>query len=63
MMKTVETMWSEFNDFELANLAFDYGLQDEVEFDLLADKFRLVDRKSLEKSLTDYEMAQAFEVV
>ena len=62
MMQTVETMWSEFNDFELASLAFDYGFKDEVEFDMMTDGFRLVDRGSLEKILTDYEMAQAFEV-
>jgi len=55
-------MWNDFNDFELATLAFDYGFKDEVEFDLLNDGFRLVDRASLEKTLTDYELAQAFEV-
>jgi hypothetical protein len=55
-------MWKDFNDFELATLAFDYGFKDEVEFDLLNDGFRLVDRGSLEQILTNYEMAQAFEV-
>jgi hypothetical protein len=62
MMKTVAPMWKDFNDFELATLAFDYGFKDDVEFDLLNDGFRLVDRGSLEQILTDYEMAQAFEV-
>jgi hypothetical protein len=50
-------MWSEFSDFELAQLAGNYGLEDLLVF---SGDLSLANRDEVEKFLTEYEMAEAF---
>jgi len=52
-------MWNDFSDFELAQLAGTYGLQDYVDFN---DQLRLSNREHLEAILTEYEYALAWGV-
>lgn len=49
-------MWNEFNDFELAELAGQYGLQDSLVF---SGDLSLANRAEIEKllTLTEYDMA------
>jgi hypothetical protein len=56
MMKKVINMWNEFNDFELAELAGQYGLQDSLVF---SGDLSLANRAEIEKllTLTEYDMA------
>jgi hypothetical protein len=53
-------MWADFNDFELAEIAAQYGFQDHLEFN---GDLRLANRKAIEDLLTTYEFDHAFEVV
>jgi hypothetical protein len=50
-------MWNDFNDYELAELAVRYGLEDLLVF---AGDLSLANREEVEKFLTEYEMAEAF---
>jgi hypothetical protein len=50
-------MWSDFSDFELAELAGRYGLEDLLVF---SDNLSLANRDEVEKLLTEFEMAEAF---
>jgi hypothetical protein len=53
-------MWDEFTDFELAELAYQYGLQDQVEESAWNFDLTLKDRPRLETLLTAYEHDLAF---
>ena len=50
-------MWDEFSDFELAELAGRYGLEDNLVFDY---NLGLANRDEIEKLLTEYELSEAF---
>lgn len=50
-------MWNEFSDFEIAELAYQYGFGDEIEFN---SDLRLFNRKQLETMLTLREHNMAF---
>ena len=50
-------MWSDFSDFELAELAGSYGLEDMLVF---AGDLSLVNRDEVENVLTQYELSEAF---
>ncbi len=52
-------MWNDFNDFELAEIAAQYGFQDQLEFN---GDLRLANRKAIEDLLTAYEFETAFSV-
>ncbi len=45
-------MWDEFSDFELAELAGRYGLEDNLVFDY---ELGLANRDEIEKLLTEFE--------
>jgi uncharacterized protein YlaN (UPF0358 family) len=55
-------MWNEFSDFELAQLAGEYGLEDNLVFDY---ELGLANRKEIEKLLTELEwdMANAERII
>lgn len=53
-------MWNDFNDFELAEIAAQYGLQDHLEFN---GDLRLTNRKTIEGLLTAYEFDNTFAVL
>lgn len=50
-------MWKDFTDFELAEIAAQYHLQDELEFNL---DLKLMNRDKIEAMITDVELAMAF---
>ena len=50
-------MWSDFSDFELAELAGRYGIEDMLVF---AGDLSLANREEVETSLTQIEMTEAF---
>lgn len=50
-------MWNDFSDFELAELAGKYGLEDSLVF---AGDLSLVNRDEIEKLLTEVEWDFAF---
>ena len=50
-------MWDEFNDFELAVLAGNYGLEDSLIF---SDRLTLCNREEIETLLTAVEHDMAF---
>lgn len=52
-------MWNDFNDFELAEIAAQYGFQDDLDFN---GDLRLTNRKTIENLLTAYEFDLAFGV-
>ncbi len=52
-------MWNDFNDFELAEIAAQYGFQDQLEFN---GDLRLANRVAIEDLLTAYEFETAFSV-
>lgn len=52
-------MWNDFNDFELAEIAAQYGFQDQLDFN---GNLRLANRKAIEDLLTAYEFEHAFMV-
>jgi hypothetical protein len=60
MMKKGLKMWDDFTDFELAELAFLYGLQDEVHASTWNFNLTLRNRPELERILTKYEYDAAF---
>ena len=49
--------WSNFTDFELAQLCGNYQLHDLPDFN---NDFTLKNRAEVEKFLTEYEMSEAF---
>ena len=51
-------MWSDFTDFELAELAGTYGLQEDLEF---CGDLSLANRPQIEKLLTATEHDMAFQ--
>lgn len=53
-------MWDDFTDFELAELAYQYGLQSEVEECNWNSDLTLKNRKELEQLLTTAEFEMAF---
>ena len=53
-------MWNDFSDFELAELAGNYGLEDSLVF---APDLTLANREEIEDLLTITEMELAFQVV
>lgn len=50
-------MWSDFSDYELAELAGRYGIEDMLVF---AGDFSLANREEVETALTQIEMTEAF---
>lgn len=55
----MEKMWNDFDDFELAQLCFDYGIQDECQFSDIIP-VTLSNRKFIEELLTEIELDMAF---
>ena len=53
-------MWNDFSDFELAELAGNYGLEDSLVF---CPDLTLANREEIEDLLTVTEMELAFQVV
>jgi hypothetical protein len=53
----VKLMWAEYSDFEIAQLAGDYGIADEVEFN---ERLELSNREYLENCITQIEYENAF---
>jgi len=51
-------MWDDFSDFELAELAGTYGIENELEF---AGDLSLANRSDIESRLTSIEYAMAFD--
>ena len=51
-------MWTDFSDFELAELAGTYGIEDELVF---AGDLSLANRSEIESRLTAIEYAMAFD--
>ena len=52
-------MWNDFTDFELADLAGKYGLQDSLVFN---ERLQLANRQEIESLLTEVEYSMAFPV-
>ena len=52
-------MWNDFTDFELAEIAAQYGFQDHLDFN---GDLKLSNRKTIEDLLTTYEFDLAFGV-
>jgi hypothetical protein len=52
-------MWNEFSDFELAELAFNYGLGDNLSL-TFSDRLQLVNRAEIEQLLTEVEHEIAY---
>ena len=50
-------MWNDYSDFEIAQLAGDYGIEDELVFN---DRLELVNRDVIEDHLTQIEYDIAF---
>jgi hypothetical protein len=50
-------MWNDFNEFELAQLAGEYGFQDLLQFN---QDLSLQNRNEIESVLTKYEFDNAF---
>lgn len=50
-------MWDEYSDFEIAQLAGDYGIADELQFN---DRLELMNRKVIEDHITQIEYDIAF---
>jgi hypothetical protein len=55
----MQEMWKDFSDFEIAELAFQYGLGDNLEL-AFNERFQLVNRAQVEEMLTAVEMNTAF---
>ena len=55
----MQGMWKDFSDFEIAELAFQYGLGDNLEL-RFNERFQLVNRDQIEEMLTAVEMSTAF---
>lgn len=53
----MEKMWKDFTDFELAELAGQYGLEDSLVF---AGDLSLANRDEIENLLTEVELDMAF---
>lgn len=53
-------MWNDFSDYELATLAGQYGLEDELVF---TPDLTLANRERIEQLLTDVEFSMAFSVL
>jgi hypothetical protein len=53
-------MWNDFSDFELAELAEQYGIEDELVF---SGDLTLANRAEIESRLTAIEFDHAFEVL
>lgn len=51
-------MWNDFSDFELAEIAAQYHLQDELDFNL---DLTLMNREHIEQLLTKIEYEMAFD--
>jgi hypothetical protein len=58
MEKRMNNQWSGFSDFEIAELAFNYGLGDTLIL-TFSDRFKLTNRSEVEEMLTlaEYDMA------
>jgi hypothetical protein len=56
---TMQDMWKGFSDFEIAELAFQYGLGDNLEL-RFNERFMLMNRAEIEEMLTAVEMSAAF---
>jgi hypothetical protein len=55
----MQGMWEDFSDFEIAELAFQYGLGDSLEL-RFNERFQLMNRTQIEEMLTAVEMSSAF---
>jgi hypothetical protein len=50
-------MWNEFSDYELAQLCYNYGIEEELVF---ADNLTLANRTYIETLLTEFEYDMAY---
>lgn len=50
-------MWNDFSDYELCEIAAQYGLQDELEFN---SDLCLTNRERIEQLVSDFEFCMAF---
>lgn len=55
----MQKMWADFSDFELTQLCFDYGIEDECKFSEILP-VTLSNRTHIEHCLTECEMDVAF---
>jgi hypothetical protein len=55
----MENQWSGFDDFELACLCHDYGIEEECKFANILPVV-LANRKQIETLLTEFELELAF---
>lgn len=55
-MKFTRDMWADFNDYQLAQLCYNYGMEKELEW---SDHLVLANREMIEILLTDFEMQLA----
>jgi len=53
----VKQMWADYSDFEIAQLAGDYGIADELEFN---ERLELMNRDVIEDHITQIEYEVAF---
>lgn len=53
----IKEMWADYSDLELAQLAGDYGISDELEFN---DRLELINREVIEDHITQIEFENAF---
>lgn len=56
----MENMWDGFSDFELCELAFTYGVQEELDINF-TERFKLVNREHVEQLLTLAEMNDVYQ--
>jgi hypothetical protein len=59
MEECMQNMWTGFDDFELAQLCFEYGIEDECKFSSILP-VTLSNRPHIEQYLTEIEMDNAF---
>lgn len=53
----IREMWSDFSDYDLAQLAGEYGIADELVFN---DRLQLANRSAIENRITFIEFNSAF---
>ena len=55
----MENMWDGFTDFELCELAFTYGIQEQLDINF-SERFKLINREEIERLLTIAEMNEVY---
>jgi hypothetical protein len=59
MEKRMQKMWTDFSDFDLTQLCFDYGIEEECKFSEILP-VTLSNRSHIEQLLTELEMDLAY---